>query len=305
MTAPTALVLGEALIDIVRKGTHETEHAGGSPMNVAVGLGRLGIPTTLGTWIGKDQRGEVIRQHCAASDVHLVPGSDAAVKTPTAMATIDDAGQAQYTFDLSWELPKVPKWLSPAVIHTGSIAAVLEPGGSAVLEAIRAGADRATITYDPNMRPQIMGSSAGVNLRVEELISLADLVKVSDQDMLSLFPDGDMMEEAAHWLEQGPSIVIVTKGGDGAVAVTASGLWVEIAPQPAVVVDTVGAGDSFMSGVIWALAQAGLLGAAQRQALRQITEQQLRLVMEQAAQIAAITVSRAGANPPRLAELRR
>jgi fructokinase len=301
--APTALVLGEALIDIVRRGKHETEHAGGSPMNVAVGLSRLGVPTTLDTWIGKDERGAVIRKHCQASDVHLVPGADGAAKTSTALATVDDQGHAEYTFDLAWELPPVPKWLHPSVIHTGSIAAVLEPGGVSVLEAVRAGAKRATITYDPNARPQIMGPREGASLRIQEFVSLADVVKVSDQDMAYIYPDGDLMEEAANWLETGPGLVLVTKGGEGSVGITAAGRWVEVAPPPSVVVDTVGAGDSFMSGVIWALAELDLLGAAKREALRNISETQLRHVMEQASRVAAITVGRAGANPPRLSDL--
>jgi fructokinase len=302
-TQATALVLGEALIDIVKRGSHENEHAGGSPMNVAVGLGRLGLPTTLDTWIGRDERGALIRKHCADSGVHLVPGSDQAAKTSTALATVDDAGQAQYTFDLAWELPPVPKWLHPTVIHTGSIAAVLEPGGSSVLDAVRAGAEHATITYDPNARPQIMGARDGASLRIQELVSLADVVKVSDQDMAYIYPDGELLEEAANWLEAGPGLVIVTRGEQGAVGITASGHWVEVPPHSAVVVDTVGAGDSFMSGLIWALAELDLLGAAKRDALRAISEAQLRHVMEQASRVAAITVSRAGANPPWLREL--
>ncbi|MCL2787432.1 MAG: carbohydrate kinase [Micrococcales bacterium] len=303
MTAATALVLGEALIDIVRKGTHEAEHPGGSPMNVAVGLARLNIPTTLATWFGKDDRGAAIRKHLAGSDVHLVPGSDAALRTPTAIATIDDAGVAEYTFDLAWELPPVPRWLHPTVVHTGSIAAVLEPGGTSVLEAIRAHAASATITYDPNMRPQIMGSDARVNERVLELCSLADVVKVSDADLMALEPGGDIMDLARRVLALGPGIVIVTLGAEGAVGMTCEGHVVEVPEPPAVVVDTVGAGDSFMSGLIWAMSQANLLGPERRAALRAISADLLRELLDTSSRIAGVTVSRAGANPPWLAEL--
>jgi fructokinase len=297
-------VLGEALIDIVRRGRSQTEHPGGSPMNVAAGLGRLEMPTTLGTWIGQDERGRAIRAHLADSGVHLVPGSDRAERTSTAMATFDDSGSARYTFELSWQLPPVPKWLHPAVIHAGSIAAVLEPGGADVLAALRAAAPVATITYDPNVRPAIMGSAEQISLRIEELVAAADVVKVSEEDLGFLYPDGEIMEDAALWLELGPGIVVVTKGKAGAVAVTASGLWVEVPSAATVVVDTVGAGDSFMAGIIWALGQAGLLGAGKREALRAIGEAALREVLEQATRIAGFTVGRAGANPPRLAQLR-
>jgi fructokinase len=272
-------------------------------MNVAVGLGRLGMPTTLATWIGRDPRGAVIRKHCADSGVHLAPGSDQAARTPTALATIDDAGSAEYTFDLSWELPPIPKWLHPTVLHTGSIGAVLEPGGSAVVEAVRAAQPHSTITYDPNARPGIFGPVEKVGLRIEELVRLADVVKVSEEDLSYLFPETDHMEAAAGWLEDGPGLVVVTRGGQGSVALTGTGHWVEVPPAAAVVVDTVGAGDSFMSGLIWGLGRAGLLGADKRDALRAIPEARLREVLEDATRIAAVTVGRAGANPPRLAEL--
>jgi fructokinase len=303
VTPPTALILGESLIDIVRRGKSENEHPGGSPMNVAVGLSRLEMPTTLGTWIGPDERGRAIRRHLADSGVHLVPGSDGAEETSTAIATIDDSGSARYQFSLSWQLPPIPKWLHPAVVHAGSIAAVLEPGGAAVVASLKAAHGAATITYDPNVRPAIMGSADKVSLRIQELVSLADVVKVSEEDLAYLYPDGDVMEEAAHWGEAGPAIVVVTKGKGGAVGLTASGLWVEVPSAAAVVVDTVGAGDSFMAGLIWALGQSGLLGGSRRGALRAIGEACLRDVLDQATRIAAFTVGRAGANPPRLAQL--
>ncbi|MDR0433161.1 MAG: carbohydrate kinase [Bifidobacteriaceae bacterium] len=303
MPQSTALVLGEALIDIVRRGKCEVEHPGGSPMNVAVGLARLEVPTTLATWIGPDERGQVIRKHLTASGVHLVPGSDAAATTSTALATIDDSGSARYQFDLSWRLPVIPKWLHPTVVHAGSIAAVLEPGADAVVSTLKAAGQTATITYDPNVRPAIMGPADQLSLRVQEIVGLADVVKVSEEDLGYLCQDGDVMEEAAHWVDSGPAIVVVTRGKAGSIGLTASGLWVEIPPAAAVVVDTVGAGDSFMSGLIWALDQAGLLGGARREALRAIGEAALSEVLEQATKIAAFTVGRAGANPPRLAQL--
>jgi fructokinase len=299
------LVIGEELVSVVRRGRTESEHPGGSPMDVAVGLGRLEMPTTLATWIGQDERGKAIRKHLADSGVHLVPGSDGAPHTSTAIATIDDSGAAGYSFDLSWRLPPIPKWLHPAVVHIGSIAAVAGAGADDVLAAAKAAIPTATLTYDPNIRPQAMGTPEQLSLRVQELVALADVVKVSEDDLAFLYPDGEVFEEATHWLESGPGIVVVTKGRAGAVALTASGLWVEVPSAAAVVVDTVGVADAFTAGVIWALGQAGLLGAAKREALRAIGEGPLTEVLEQANRIAAFTVARAGANPPRLSQLPR
>ena len=300
-----ALVLGEALVDVVRRldGT-VAEHPGGSPANVAIGLGRLGRPVELLTWFGHDAHGDLVRAHLESSAVHVVPGSDGAAATPVAIATLDASGAATYTFDLDWRVPpavQLPEHV--VVVHTATIGAALAPGGEAVLRLLAQARARSTVTYDPNIRPALLGSPAATRPLVARLIGLADVVKVSDEDLAWLEPGTGPGEVAQQWAAAGPALVIVTRGAAGVLAVTAGGLHAEVAAVTVEVADTVGAGDSFMSGLIDGLWTAGLLGAARRDALAAIDAGTLVQILHRSARIAAITVSRAGANPPWTTEL--
>lgn len=299
------LVIGEALVDVVRrKDGSVTEHVGGSPANVALGLGRLGRGADLLTWLGRDERGRRIAEHLAASGAAIVPGSDGAERTSVAIAHLADDGGATYEFDLTWRIPET--WASPPAapiaVHTGSIAAVLEPGGADVARILAAHRESATLTYDPNLRPSLMPPAGKTRAIVEQVVAMADVVKVSDEDLAWLAP-GDPMGLAEEWAAAGPALVVVTRGGDGAMAWTAGGVRVAIGSRPVEVADTVGAGDSFMSGLIDGLWGAGLLGPDARPALRVMEEATLLAVLERCAVIAAITVSRSGANPPTAAEV--
>ena len=301
-----ALVIGEALIDVVRSGGETLgRHPGGSPMNVAIGLARLGRGVDLLSWFGADEDGAAITAHLAASGVDVVPGSDSAEHTSVATANLDETGAASYEFDLSWQVPGA--WASPEVaplvVHTGSIGAVLEPGGADVARILAAHRPTATITYDPNMRPSLMAPPAQTRPLVEHLVSASDVVKVSDEDLEWLEPGSDPIDVARRWVVLGPAAVIVTRGGEGAVAVTSSGVTLEIATPRVTVADTVGAGDSFMGGLIDGLWSAGLLGAERRAQLHAADAEAWARVLTRCARIAAITVSRPGANPPTSAEL--
>src|SRR6476659_8391871 len=133
------LVLGEALVDVVHQGGRVTEHVGGSPANVAFGLGRLDHDVTLAAWFAQDERGNRIAQACVDSGVKVAEGSDRASRTSVANAIIDRSGKATYQFELSWLLPTLPAEEGDQVrhLHTGSIGATLEPGGSQVVSALR------------------------------------------------------------------------------------------------------------------------------------------------------------------------
>lgn len=303
------LLIGESLIDIVhRSGAVAVEHVGGSPANVALTLARLGTPAELTTWFGTDARGARIREHLTADGVRITPGSDAAVRTSTSHASLDAAGAATYTFDLLWDLPEHGPQSMPGLVHIGSIGATQPPGAEQVAAAVARHRASSLITYDPNTRPDIMGSLAEVRDIISDHVVSADLVKVSDEDLAWLEPGVTVEEVAARWAASGPAVVVVTLGASGALAVTASGLAVRVAAPRAAVVDTVGAGDSFMGGIIDSLRLAGLFDTAvpvarRRAALRDIDETTLRGMLTRAARIAAITVSRAGADPPTAAEL--
>ncbi len=298
-----ALVVGEALVDEVRTADGTvTAHPGGSPANVAIGLGRLGREVELLTWLGSDVYGTLVADHVEATGVRLAPGSTGAASTSVATAVLDAAGAATYQFDLEWQLPAADASPGAVVVHTGSIAAVLEPGASRVAKVLQAARGTATISYDPNARPSLMGTPADALAKVESVLALSDVVKVSDEDiewLTGMSPEA----VAPQWLELGPKLIVVTRGGEGASAWTGDGRRVDIAAPRVTVADTVGAGDSFMGGLIDGLWSAGLLGAAHRDRLAAVPTEVLEHVLARCARIAAITVSRAGANPPSSAEL--
>ncbi|NMR19852.1 carbohydrate kinase [Cellulomonas fimi] len=302
--ASRALVVGEALVDVVRRldGT-TTEHPGGSPANVAIGLGRLGRPVDLLTWFARDAHGGLVRAHLEESEVRVVPGSDEADRTPVALATLDAAGAASYTFDLDWQVPELALASDVVVVHTGTIGAALEPGGAQVRRLLAGAQAQATVTYDPNIRPALLGTAEEVRPLVEHLVRISDVVKVSDEDLAWLEPGVDPLDVATRWASAGPAVVVVTRGGAGVLAVTAAGERLDLPTPQVEVADTVGAGDSFMSGLVDGLWAADLLGADRRAELRAIDAATLGPVLERSASIAAITVSRLGANPPWTAEL--
>lgn len=298
-------VVGEALIDIVIPASGEpVEHVGGSPANVAIGLARLGHPTTLATWIGSDARGRRIAELMAAEGVTLTAGSTGAGRTSTALARLDHARAATYEFDLDWAVQPAEVPVGAGThLHTGSIAATLAPGADAVLDVVRSAHPHATVSYDPNARPSLMGSPEQARPVVERLVALADVVKASDEDLRWLYGTTPVTQVLAHWAALGPSVCALTQGGEEAV-VLAAGQFQRFPTLPTRVVDTVGAGDSFMAGLLSALLDARLLGGADaRERLRFATWPTIAAAVERALACAAITVSRAGANPPRRADL--
>ncbi|HEY9263772.1 MAG TPA: carbohydrate kinase [Mycobacterium sp.] len=293
-----ALVIGEALIDMVeRAGTARTEHVGGSPLNVAVGLARLGREVDFLTHIASDTRGRRIGAYVKDSGAQLVPGSQNAARTPTALASVDSAGSATYTFDIQWQLTGTPEVRPPVVVHTGSIATVLEPGCLAVAALVDTYHVSATLTFDPNVRPALITDADTARARIGGLLERADVVKASDEDLRWIDPTRTPEQIAAGWLAMGPSIVVVTLGDAGAFAMCAAGT-VLVPAFDVDVVDTVGAGDAFMTGLIDALWSLDLLGADRRSQLAAIDTHTLTTAVRAAALMAALTVARAGADLP-------
>lgn len=301
------LVLGEALIDIVRHvDGSEREHVGGSPLNVAVGLARLGHEVTLSTYIGRDPHGSTIEAHLAADRVPMTDISRTAARTSTATATLDENGSATYDFAIEWDIP--PVTVSADHLHTGSIAAVMHPGASQVEAAMHAArAHATTVSYDPNARPTLMGDPHDVRAQMEQLIGLSDVVKASDEDIRWLYGEGTPLAEVLTlWGRLGPALVVATRGADGALVhvPAAADDVLPIEERSVGVIDTVGAGDSFMSGLLSGLLDAGLLGGPDaRERLRRAGHADIRPALERAVETSAITVSRAGAQPPTRADL--
>jgi fructokinase len=300
------IVVGEALVDLVgqRGGRTLAVHPGGSPANVALGLGRLGVPVTLKTSLGRDSLGQMVLSHLEASGVRVDGGLQAGVSTSLAIATLA-AGIASYDFRIDWDVGNLaPLPVEARGLHTGSLATALEPGKTSVMDLMRREDDRGrvTVSYDPNVRPALLGDPAQARPDIERLVALSDVVKVSDEDLRWLYPDAGDEDVARGWLASGPALVVVTRGGGGVYAV-AAGVELHRPAATITVVDTVGAGDSFTSGVLDGLRRADLIGGARRDALAAIDEATLASVLDTAALIAAITCSRPGANPPTRAEV--
>ncbi|MET1021365.1 MAG: PfkB family carbohydrate kinase, partial [Arthrobacter sp.] len=281
-------------------------------LNVAVGLARLDHPVQFVGRYGRDAYGEAVAAHLKSSSVLLPVGPD---ELPTSVATamVDDCGSASYTFELAWELPGLAERLpfmlqATTLLHTGSIATMLAPGAADVLSAVEHAHPSATISFDPNCRPSIITDVAYARRQAEKFVTLADVVKASDEDLQWLYPGEDPLDSARRWLSlggsEGPAMVVVTRGAQGPWGANASGE--AHFPAPSVqVADTVGAGDSFMAGLLSAIVDLGLDGAQNRKDLREISAGSLRELLAHAAWAAAVTVSRAGANPPTRAELNR
>lgn len=301
----TVTVVGEALVDVVvAVDGSRSEHVGGSPANVALTLGRLGHDAHLLTRVGEDERGVRVAEHLSRSHVRLLPSSHGSGPTTTAIATIGADGAATYVFDLHVDLPDpLPAPVEgSACVHTGSFAALLDQNAPQVLAMLEAARERATVSYDPNIRPGVLGDPERVRPRVEALVEVADVVKLSDEDAHWLAPGTPPLELARQWQRRGPAVVVVTRGAEGALAATAAGT-VEVASATTTVADTVGAGDSFSGALVHALSLRDLLGAERRADLQRIDLPTTHEVLELAARVAAVTVSRPGADPPWLSEL--
>ncbi|MEN3359051.1 MAG: fructokinase [Mycobacteriales bacterium] len=308
-------VLGEAVVDLVEQEQQVYRaHPGGSPLNVAVGLGRLGRPTVLHARLGADAFGPMFRRHLAASGVDASGLVAAAEPSTLAVATIGPDGAATYDFwtagtaDWQWTAAELAGVPGPGAIalHTGSMALEVEPGASAIRTLLRRERDRGAVTicYDPNVRLARRGPVEAGGAEVRATVALSDLVKVSADDLAWLHPDRDPQEVALRWVGGGgPALVVVTLGAAGAVAVTTGGVHRQVPAPPVDVVDTVGAGDAFMSGLLDALAATGALGAGSRRALAGLTPADLDDLLAHACLVAAVTCTRAGADPPTRADL--
>jgi fructokinase len=269
-----------------------------------VGLARLGSPVWLLTEIGDDAFGHVLRDHFDANGVNLPVPLGAGRQTSSAEARIDPDGAATYVFDLRWNAPGTDRAVPAGArhVHTGSIGALLPPGGRKVPGWVELARAACTVSYDPNVRPALMGSAENARAKVERLVGLSDVVKASDEDLAWLAPGIEPGEVADAWLELGASLVVVTRGEQGALATCRAGAF-EVPAIEVEVADTVGAGDAFMAGLLDGLRIAGFVGADRREALRSASIEEVTPALMRGALVSAYTCSRRGANPPTVHEL--
>ena len=302
------VVAGEALVDMVPApvpGYFELA-PGGSPANVAVGLARLGVRARLLARIADDMLGRRIREHLAGNAVELDHAVLATEQTSLALVAVGTDGGASYDFrvhgtaDWQWTAAELEGALDGPVlaVHSGSLALTTPPGAAVLRDLLVRAAATATVSYDPNCRPMLMGAPADVLAGVHEVLAVADVVKVSAEDLEWLCPGRGPEAVVEDWLGRGPAIVAVTLGGDGVLGGTAGGVRSRRPGVPVTVIDTVGAGDTFSAALLAGLHRRGLLGAAARERLRAVSEESLDALLDEAATAAAITCSRRGADPP-------
>ena len=299
------LCCGEALIDMLPRITTEGEAAfapyvGGAVFNSAIALGRLGAPAGFFSGLSSDLFGGQFRDALGASKVSSTYAHTSPRPTTLAFVRLNN-GQATYTFYdentagrmLTVEdLPKLGAEIEAMLF--GAISLISEPAGSAYEEFMRREHEARVMMLDPNIRPNFIPDKAKHLRRIREMMAMADIVKLSDEDLKWFDEAGSHEDVVRNWLDRGPKLIVVTHGSEGAVGYSKAHK-VTVMPQKVKVVDTVGAGDTFNAGILASLHEQGLLTKA---AIGSLSEDAIRKALDLGAKAAAVTVSRAGANPP-------
>jgi fructokinase len=306
--APVSVtVLGEcvadAFTDPVRSSSDELvlrALPGGGPANTAVALARLGTPTRFLGRFSTDVFGTLFRARLSASGVDLTGSVSAPEPSTLAVADLDETGQATYTFyadsaaDWQWTDEELAATGSDsaACLHTGSLALIRQPGGTRIEDHLAKAREHVTVSIDPNVRPLLVPPAA-YRERLPHWCALADILRLSEDDLALLLPGVSPEEACDSWHAAGARLVVITLGGRGALA-SLDGHRVTV-PTPAVdVVDTVGAGDSFTAGLLHRLAALGHLGGR----LDALRSEDVTDACTFAAHVAALTCSVPGADPP-------
>jgi fructokinase len=303
-------VIGEAIIDLVPGDRPRTFYAipGGSPYNVAIGLARLGHQTALMARLGGNTFGRLLREHAQAEGVDLGAAPQAAEPATLAVVSLDAAAQASYDFyvqgtaDWQWNAEEIGRPPDTAVLHFGSLASWTPPGDARILQLADRLRDRGDVlvSYDPNVRPGLLGGYRHGQRLIERGVPLAHLVKASTDDIAWLYPGQGPDEVARHWLRLGAAVVVITSSADGASAVTANGLSIHRPARDITVVDTVGAGDSFTAGLIGSLIRRGQHTPS---ALASCPAGQLAGALDDAILVASLNCQRRGNDPPTAADV--
>ncbi|ASY61573.1 Fructokinase [Sinorhizobium sojae CCBAU 05684] len=296
---------GEALIDMLPRETPTGEsafapYAGGAIFNTAIALGRLGIPTGFFTGLSDDMFGDILRETLKAANVDFSPSATLPLHTTLAFVKLV-GGHASYAFfdentaGRMITIDHLPALGWPCeALHFGAISLIPEPCGSTYEALMRQEHEKRVISFDPNIRPGFITDREAHLARMNRMAAMSDIVKFSDEDLAWFGMEGSHDALAAEWLTRGPELVLITKGADGAVGYTRDHK-VEVAGERVAVVDTVGAGDTFDAGV---LASLKLNNRLTKQSVASLDEAAVRDALTLGAKAAAVTVSRAGANPP-------
>lgn len=308
------LVCGEALIDLFvgapsPTGLQAEAVAGGSPFNVAIGIGRLGRSSAFLSTLSDDAFGAFLKEKLVAAGVSTNYVQSCSKRTTLSVVATNTSGQPQYSFyaeesaDRALTPEALPSQL-PSDVHAiaaGSYSLGVEPIASAIETLIRREAGKRVISLDPNVRPRVVGDLAAYRERFERLLKQATIVKASDEDIELLYSSKDIVTAAKDWLTNGPKLVIITQGAKGPLAVFKDSVVER--PSPSIdVVDTVGAGDTFHAALLaWFDAQSQLTP----EAIDALTQGDVTAALDFASAAAAIVCTRRGANPPSWEEVTR
>jgi fructokinase len=300
------LSCGDALIDFVPTRNVEGREAvmpavGGSCLNVAIGIARLGAPSGFVGGISTDLFGRMIADHATASNVALDLATRSDHQTTLAFVRIV-AGESHYAFydaetaTRSWTYRRgtIP-FANVEALHVGSTTLVNDHGAAETRALIADARASSTISFDPNCRPNLVKDKPAYLARMAGFASQADLIKMSDVDFAYLFGEESYQQRAGAMLGQGTSLVVITRGNNGAIAWHAGAGQIEVTAPKVAVADTIGAGDSFQAALLFALHRLGRLA---RDRLTDISADELRRALAFAANCAGLTCTRPGADPP-------
>lgn len=304
------LCCGEALIDMLPRVTTLGEnayapYAGGAVFNTAIALGRLGVPTAFFTGLSDDMLGDVLRESLKAAHVDFSPCAVSSRPTTVAFVKLVN-GSATYAF---YDENTAGRMLAVSdlpvlgddceALHFGAISLIPDPCGATYEALLDREHGKRVVSLDPNIRPGFIKDKQKHMGRINRMAAQSDIIKFSDEDLEWFGMSGDHDTLAGEWLKRGPKLVIITKGAEGAVGYTRDAR-VAVPSQRVTVVDTIGAGDTFDAGVLAALKRADLLTKPQ---VATLSEAAIHDALSLAAKTAAVTVSRAGANPPWASEV--
>jgi fructokinase len=308
----TIVVGGEALVDLVPQlSTMDREELGallplpgGGPYNVAITVGRLGFPVRFVSRLSTDRFGDALlrRLEMSGVDTSLVQRGDE--PTTLAVAGIGADGSARYSFHVEGTADRLvadPGELpaDATILSLGTLSLLLEPGASTYESMLRR--HRGLTVLDPNIRPVLVSDPDAHRARFLSWLPDIGLLKLSVEDARWLADDdGEVVGIVRDWLTKGPAAAVITRGSNGLAAITGSGELVEVPAAPATVVDTIGAGDTVHGALLCWLHRSGITAPG---GLREVGAAAWREALELAARAAAVTVSRAGAEPPYAAEL--
>ena len=294
-------VCGEALIDLIPRGEQKVAIVGGGPANTAKALARLGFDSYFIDGISTDSFGGMIKDQLLHDGVNLKYAHYSDKQTCTADVSLDKAGVASYvfiidgtaTFDFTNDWLPDPAQIKPVVLQIGTLATIVQPAADVLLEWAKRVAKVAPIVFDPNVRSSVLPDRPKYQEAIAKWAAISEVIKVSEDDLAWLYPEQDQIAIAEEWIKGGSTLVIITKGSYGIIGVTKD----DVVSVPGVkieVLDTVGAGDTVGAIVVEAIVERGL---------KVITGDVLREVLVRATKAAAVTCSRAGANPPTRAEI--